>query len=250
MLAATASCTIVHGVGFDTKLPNIDKVPPYAGTPEDTATVSLHGVYEARLSCVETAPLFRTAYCDINTFDSCGNRFGSQGNESEWHVSVWNAVSHRSSRLVSPIAHVGKGIARFYFTPVELGVYEVKVERRRQATRFPSLLSTLPMKQLVVVHNTVAPCSASVGSVHPQLQSVLWSENSFRNEASSFVPGRSDLPLPTSIVIDSSRLYTPADAIPELSVRRQTIQAEPLGGIGSIPAADTSARYCDVIQQG
>ncbi len=249
LAASTASGTIYRGVGYDTLLPNVDLPPPYLPTPEDTSSVAQRAIFESRLTCVERTALYRATYCDINTFDSCGNRFGLEGNITMWKISVVNKVTQRASRLVSPVVHVASGVARFYFTPVELGVYEVLVERRAQPNGTAELLSTMPMKRLVVIHNTVAPCSTPVAGMHPQLQNVLWSVSSFMNEAPAFLPGRQDLPRRTNIVADGGRVFDEADGTSELGIRRETIPARPYGIVGSQPV-DSNVQYCDVIQQG
>lgn len=247
-----ATPTVVKGVGYDITIPPVQFSPPYLETPFDTTLVSHRVPKEARLSCQESIPLYRTAVCDITTYDDCGNLYGRAGNITDWVVTVQNKVTHHYNEHVSPVMFLRPAVARFYFTATELSVYEVVVTRQ-SISKLPSLLTPLPMRQLVVVHNTVSRCSpATVVNTQQQLQRVIWARSSFTNELPPRgIPGLQGLSKPTSIVVDKAWIYPQPDNVVQTRVRRNPLEPQVLQKITDpLPASDSNYNYCDVVQQG
>lgn len=243
------AASTVDGVGYETSIPPIQTAAPYPPTPFDTTTVATPAQREASLACQESVPLYRTASCDITTWDDCGNLFGDGNNISGWVVSVTNAATGTVSDHVSPIVNMETGVARFYFTALELGVYTVSVQRN-DSSSLPSLRTPTPMTVLVVVSNTISKCTAkTVLHTQGKLAETMWAAASFNNEHRS-VPGLEGLSRPTSVVVDREWIYpSPTDEV-QTTVRRTPLQPRVLTTLEErLPDSDSHYKFCDVIQK-
>lgn len=250
LLAVCTSASQVGDVGFDTSFPPISgEAPPQLATPFDTTLIAQHVPREAQLQCVQEAPIFRVVTCDIKTWDACGNVFGRRGNESDWQFTVQHATSNKFSRLVSPITFLVSGVARFYFTPVEIGVHIVTV-KRRATSKMPSLNTGNSIQQLVIIHDTTARCTqGTVAQTHPQLRTLLWAQATHSNENAPIV-GVSGISKNTHIVVDRDTVYAGKAGELQQSVRRGPLPPESLGPLGpQLPQDNNNFYYCDVIQR-
>lgn len=239
----------VNGVGYEVTIPAVQTPPPYTPTPYDTTPISIPSQREARLACQEAVPLYRTATCDITTWDDCGNLYESGTNISDWVVTVTNSMTTTVSMHVSPVIFLTLGVARFYFTALELGVYSVSVTRKVGST-LPTLRTPLPMTNLVVVSNTISRCSTStVVNMQPKLATTLWAASSFNNEQRT-IPGLEGLSKPTSVVVDYSWIYPTPDATVQTRIRRAPLQPKVLQTLqDQLASSDSNYKYCDVIRQ-
>lgn len=249
MLSRTIHARIVHGVGYDDDIPPDTRDQPYLPTSFDTTLISTHHIREAVLSCTESIALFRTVTCDIITYDSCGNPYAVSGNETQWTVQVQHQTTHQFSRLVSPIIFLKPAVVRFYFTPIEVGVYEVVVHLKAKHT---PLYVPLPLRQYVVVHNTIAKCTQST-ILHTQAQvaRTTWAASSFQNEyPEGGIAGLAGLSIPTSVVVDREWIYPEPDHLVESRTRRVPLEPRPLTKISDpLLPGKNNFKYCDVIEQ-
>jgi hypothetical protein len=248
-LVASTDASTVNGVGYEVSIPPVQTTPPYMPTPYDTTPIVVPSQREARLACQESVPLYRTATCDITTWDDCGNLYGDGTNISDWVVTVTNQVTGSVSLHVSPIISLKLGVARFYFTALELGVYSVSVVRSVSST-LPSLRTNTPMVVLVVVSNSISRCTTqTVLAMQAQLSTTSWAASSFSNEYRT-IPGLSGLSKPTSVVVDTAWIYPTPDDVVQTRIRRAPLAPKVLTKLQSqLPADGNNFKYCDVIQQ-
>lgn len=249
LLIASSTATTVNGVGYEVTIPAVQTSPPYTPTPYDTTPIVVPSQREARLACQESVPLYRTAMCDITTWDDCGNLYGDSTNISDWVVTVTNKLTNSVSVHVSPIISLHLGVARFYFTALELGVYAVSVTRTANST-LPTLRTNTPMVVLVVVSNTISRCTQqTVLAMQPQLATTMWTASSFNNERRT-IPGLYGLSKPTSVVVDTTWIYPTPDATVQTKIRRAPLEPKVLSKIqNQLPDGGNNYKYCDVIQQ-
>jgi hypothetical protein len=239
----------ISGIGYPSAVPPMLGVQtPHLKTPRDTRIIAPKGPREAQLVCVEQAPVRRVVVCDIITWDVCGNLDGMNGNQTDWRVGVQEIATSRYSRLVSPVAYLQRGVARFYFTPVTVGVHRVQVWRDPKSKMLP--LNTPPvMRQLVIVHDSLAKCTPVPGSgLLNQLRTVLWAAASFRNEMTAPAFNQKRVGYPTEVISDTSRQYaSPSVAQFQQSTRRPSLNPTTPVGLGTLDSGE-DFNYCDLVR--
>lgn len=239
-----------RGVGFDTQYAPVydDELRPWAPQPMNTTQVAEHVMREAVLSCMEDSPVQRAVICDILSWDSCGNIYGTGAEDKDWVVTSTNLVSGVVARLQSPVYHLRDGVSRFYFTPLEVGVYEIVVQRIPSST-LPDLYTNMTMVAHSVVHDMIADCSnRRMSDTLGQFQDTLWAESAYLNGLGRNA-GMPSSSIQTSIVNDKFDIYdVTTDKQFQSQVRRQPIQQFKRDySLTRLPADDNNQRYCDLI---
>jgi hypothetical protein len=254
LLATSASATRVRGVGF-----NMDRAPltleqPHATSGIDTTGIAPPGFREAQLVCDATSPVLRVATCEIHTFDLCGNIDGDiDGNTTNtWEVSVDAVIGGRRSVLVSPIAHARTGVARFYFTPIVVGLHLVKVWRRSDKTAMASLQTAKTMTEYVKVHDSLMNCMDHKLSEMPRIvQQHYWAQASFFNERVP-ITGIEPATSPSTFTnVDTQSTHTGAN-IGKLQQKTGRAATQPFvpDAIGALPTEDNNHfKFCDYVQR-
>uniref|UniRef100_A0A7S1M320 Uncharacterized protein n=1 Tax=Neobodo designis TaxID=312471 RepID=A0A7S1M320_NEODS len=243
----------VNGVGYNVRRPSLDSpAHPYKGRIENTEVIAPKGIREARLECDRTGHVNRIIMCEIHTFDLCGNEEGEQGNQTQWTYRVESVTGQDTSALVAPIVWVKTGVARFYFTPIHKGLYNVNVWRARGQVSLPLLTTPPQMKQLVEVHESIITCTNYLINGPPRpTQTFLWAQSSRDNERKPIYgiePATSDK---TNVFADIAKAYG-AGVPTGLHSRtgRDAIKGFRVGDLGELPRVDNSAfRFCDYLQR-
>jgi hypothetical protein len=253
LAAACAHCSAVRldGVGYNTARPPMDSPAyPYKDRVEDTVSIAPPGIREARLICDSKGHVDRIITCEIHTFDICGNPDGESGNTTQWITHVESIASQRSSALIAPILWLRRGVARFYWTPVSIGVHVVTVSQA-SSLAFAPLTTKAPMAFPVTVHESRIDCTGFLLNGPPRpTQQLLWAQGARSNSRRAIYgmePQTSDR---TFIFADSLRAWgagrgsglgTPTG--------RNPVQPFAAPDLGDMPRVDNSAfRFCEYLQ--
>ena len=155
--------------------------------------------------------------------------------------------SQKVSRLVSPVSFLQEGVARFHFTPVEVGVHRVTVWRHRNSD-LPELVTPDVMTYLVIAHETLVKCTKQkTNSMIGQLKQILWSEASFRNEVTAPHGASQHTSKPTSVITDFSDEYSTTFAMSQVTTRRPSVAPIVPEDLGA-PSSNTMFNYCDLLK--
>lgn len=197
------SATYQHGVGFNLFRPtmNIPQQPHQIQYPElYTQVVAVQQkIREAALVCDAFVPVGRTVQCEVHTFDECGNPFGEAFNTTQgWSIEVEEVTNAPGTlnRLVSPLIHIQKGVSRFYFTPLRIGLHRVRLNRQAKVYHKDFVNEELRVSDniagpgfLVNVHgSTMKGLSHNLGETNLALQRMLWTIASHNQEPANFPP--------------------------------------------------------------
>jgi len=248
----TSHAAQYRGVGFDTNYVPVQDVDlrPWMDQPMNTTQVSEHVQREAVLSCMEESPVQRAVICDIMSWDSCGNIYGTGEEDKDWLVVATNQVTGVVARLQSPVFHLKDGVSRFYFTPLDIGIYEIVVTRS-PASVLPELFTNMTMISHTVIHDLVADCSnRRMSETLGQFQDTLWAESAYLNDRAKNA-GMPSYSLPTDIIADKLNNYNQAvDGGLQSDVRREPIlQYQRDYRIKLLPSDDNHQMYCDMIRR-
>lgn len=207
LVVAATSCslfvtaTYINGVGYnlERKILQVPRQPHDIAYPqEDTSTVSLKAVREASVVCDRFVPVLRTVTCELHLYDECGNPFGHDFNVThDWNVLVQeldNGGLPLDPSLIAPTVWMQKGVGRFYFTPLRVGLHRVALTRRKWPYQADlQLSSNLGASSnggfIVKVHGVTAKgLSHNFGATNLAVQRMLWTAAKYNAEPSPYPP--------------------------------------------------------------
>jgi hypothetical protein len=259
MVVVLVDATYIRGVGYNLErqpLPIPRQAHDVSETPlPDTTPITRKYVREAAVICDRFAPVLRTVMCEVHLFDECGNPFGRDFNLThEWTIVVQeldNGGQALSPSLIAPTVWLQKGVGRFYFTPVRVGMHRVGVTRLKKPfqSEFQVArdLGANGGGFIVTVHGVVAKAmSHDFGVTNPAVQRMLWLQAKVNAEPRAFGP---KTPATTTFEDKQHRFSDPRYAQLPQVVRRPPVQPEAFPAMPDrTPRLDDNAfRFVDVV---